>query len=283
MTDTILNQLAKALQVSSSDLHLPNQLTHQAYRFDGHSLSALTHIRTSKLDELLGVDRQKNALYANTLAFVQGLPANHALLTGARGSGKSTLVRAMLHAFASEGLKMIEVSFEGLGRIAELATGLRRFNERIILFCDDLSFGGEDDNFRSLKARLDGSLDSLDDNLIIYATSNRRHLLPNRMNDNLAALEDQVNKEVHPGEALDQRLSMGERFGLWLSFAPMDQALYFEIVRNGLSAYDLSFTQEIEVLAARFASMRGGRSGRVAQQFVRQHAGLELLKAKGLL
>ena len=236
-------------------------------------LQAITHPHPIRLDDLRDVDEQKERLVANTRQFVAGRPANNALLTGARGSGKSSLVKALLHAFADRGLRMIEVDRHDLADLPELIALVEGRPERFIVFCDDLSFEAGDASFKELKVALDGSLAAPPDNLLIYATSNRRHLMPEFFDENLET--QRHGGEIHPGESTEEKTSLSERFGLWLSFYPFDQDAYLDIVGYWLRHFGASPKQ---VDAARqdalnWALGRGARNGRVAWQFARDWAG----------
>lgn len=232
-------------------------------------------------DDLKHVEAQKDALRRNTAQFLHGLPANNALLTGARGTGKSSLIRACLHAFAGSGLRLIEVDKRDLVDLADIVARVIDRPERFLLFCDDLSFDANEPGYKELKAALDGSVAGAAANVLIYASSNRRHLMPEFMRDNLAAHYD-GDGEVHPGEAVEERVSLSERFGLWLSFYPFRQDDYLDIVAHWLARFGL-LAASIEAArgeALQFALQRGSRSGRVALQFARDRAGRELLAGK---
>jgi predicted AAA+ superfamily ATPase len=217
------------------------------------------------------------ALRANTEQFVNGLPANNALLTGARGTGKSSLIRACLHAFSARGLRLIEVDKRDLIDLADIVDRVVGRRERFIVFCDDLSFDANEAGYKELKAALDGSIAGAADNLLIYASSNRRHLMPEYMRDNLGAQYTEEG-EVHPTEAVEERVSLSERFGLWLSFYPFRQDDYLDIVAHWLARYGLeSAIDAARADALQFALQRGSRSGRVASQFARHWAGRRLL------
>ncbi|MGH6623400.1 MAG: ATP-binding protein [Burkholderiaceae bacterium] len=225
-------------------------------------------------DDLHHVDAQKLAISRNTEQFVLGLPANNVLLTGARGTGKSSLIRACLHAYAIQGLRLIEVDKRDLVDLADIVRLLDGRAERFIVFCDDLSFDADEPGYKELKAALDGSVAGAADNVLIYASSNRRHLMPEFMRDNLAA-QHQDDGEVHPGEAVEERISLSERFGLWLSFYPFRQDDYLDIVDHWLGRFGV---EEKTIAGAhgealQFALQRGSRSGRVALQFARDYAG----------
>lgn len=219
-------------------------------------------------EELLHLGRQLDQIDRNTRLFVSGKPANHTLLWGARGTGKSSLIRAMLKRHGGTDLAMIEMDREALAHLAELTRILANEKRRYILFIDDLSFEADDASYKSLKALLDGSLMAPPDNVLVYASSNRRHLLPETMQDNLAARV--VDGELHEGDALDEKISLSERFGLWLAFHPFSQEQYLSIVEQKmLASTGESLNTEAREEAIRFARLRGSRSGRVASQFVR--------------
>ena len=223
------------------------------------------------LSDLLGVDAQREQLARNTRQFVSGMPANHALLWGARGTGKSSLVRALLAEHAKAGLRLIEIERDHLAdlpRVVELLAGLP---QRFVLFCDDLSFEAGEGDYRVLKSVLDGSLEQAPDNVLLYATSNRRHLLPEKMSDNRESwLQD---GEIHPGEAVEERVSLSDRFGLWLSFYPFDQDAYLAAVDKWLAHFNLKLDAVAERAALQWSQTRASRSGRVAWQFACDWAG----------
>jgi uncharacterized protein len=226
-----------------------------------------------QLDDLQGIDRQKQELDRNTRQFVRGLPANNALLWGSRGTGKSSLVKALLNRYAGAGLRLVEVDKTDLMDLPDLVEAVEGREERFVLFCDDLSFEADDPSYKALKAVLDGSVSAAPDNVLIYATSNRRHLLPEYMSENLETKV--VDGEIHPGEAVEEKISLSERFGLWLSFYPFNQDAYLEIVHHWLKAFDADAgdAQEVRKHALQWALSRGSRSGRAAWQFARDWAG----------
>jgi len=235
------------------------------------------------LDELLCIDAQRDALVRNTRQLLAGLPANHALLWGARGTGKSSLVHALLNRFASDGLRLVEVDKHDLGSLAELARDLAGQPYRFMLFCDDLSFEAEESEYKALKSALEGSVFTATSNLVIYATSNRRHLLPESMADNQAARL--VDGELHHGEAVEEKISLSDRFGLWLSFYPFRQDDYLAVARlwvdrlarrHGLAD---GWDDDARAEALRWALARGVRSGRTAQHFARHWVGSHLLES----
>jgi len=229
-------------------------------------------------EDLLGVDAQKTALLANTEQFIEGLPANNALLWGSRGTGKSSLIKAVLAAFHERGLRLIEVDKHDLAALPEIVERVEARPERYLIFCDDLSFEADDPSYKTLKAVLDGSLATPPENLLIYATSNRRHLMPEFQSENQAARI--VDGELHHGETVEEKISLSERFGLWLSFYPFTQEQYLKIVEHWLQRLDTRTEDEkqLRLEALRFARARGSRSGRVAWQFARDFAGRQGLK-----
>ncbi|MCB1753945.1 MAG: ATP-binding protein [Gammaproteobacteria bacterium] len=235
-------------------------------------LEPITDPHRLTLADLLGIDRQKTLLTRNTLQFVRGAPCNNALLWGARGTGKSSLVKALLNEFADDGLRLIEIDAHALIDLPHVVAPLRGRPERFILYVDDLSFDADDSSYRTLKAALDGSVSSAPDNVVIYATSNRRHLLPEHHSDNLDAKI--VDGEIHHGEAVEEKISLSERFGIWLAFHPFSQRLYLEVVSHWLAQQGVpELTEEAERAALQWALLRGNRSGRVAAQFARDWAG----------
>lgn len=242
-----------------------------AWRFDGRCLLPVPHADPVRLSDLLGVERQKAELQRNTLQFLAGRSANHVLLTGARGTGKSTLVKALLNEHAAQGLRLIEVERAQLAALPILGEALRSRPERIIVFSDDLSFEAGDAGYKALKSALDGGLAVLPDNVLIYATSNRRHLMPDFMRDNLEARH--AGGEIHPAEGTEEKLSLAERFGLWLSFYPFDQDDYLAIAAHWVRRLGADWNEAAHGAALQWALSRGARSGRVARQFARDWAG----------
>ncbi|MDR3390243.1 MAG: ATP-binding protein [Sulfuriferula sp.] len=227
------------------------------------------------LNRLTGIDQQKQRIMQNTAQFVSGKPANNVLLTGARGTGKSSLVKAMLPLYADCGLRILEVDKTHLADLADITVQLAGRPERFIVFCDDLSFEAEEAGYKALKAALDGTLAAPPENVLIYATSNRRHLMPEYMSDNEKTQHH--GGEVHPNEAVEEKISLSERFGLWLSFYPFDQDTYLAGVAQWLDALGVSIG-DAELLrreALQWALARGTRSGRTAWQFARDYAGRE--------
>ena len=240
----------------------------------GAVLEPVHHLALIRLGDLKEVEPQKERLLRNTAQFVAGKPANNVLLTGARGTGKSSLIRACLQEYASRGLRLIEVDKSDFVDLPDIVELIADRPERFVIFCDDLSFDEGEAGYKALKSMLDGSVAAASPNVLIYATSNRRHLLPEQMRDNLAAKYDE-NGELHPGEAVEEKISLSERFGLWLSFYPFSQDEYLAITAQWLRFYGLT---EEQIATARQPSLvwaleRGSRSGRVAHQFARDLAG----------
>lgn len=244
-------------------------------------LEAVRHPHQIRLDDLQGVEPQKADIERNTRQFLAGHPANNVLLTGARGTGKSSLVKGVLTQFGPHGLRLIEVDRNDLVGLPEIIDLIAERPERFIVFCDDLSFEAAEPGYKALKSALDGSIAGTPDNLLIYATSNRRHLMPERMAENLEATHT-ADGEIHPGETTEEKISLSERFGLWLSFYPFDQDRYLEICAHWLQQFGVGVDVAKSALAGRpawqqealqWAMQRGSRSGRVAWQFARDFAG----------
>ena len=257
----------------------------QAYvwqvRYGRGFLQALHQPRLQELDDLLSIDRQKQAVLDNTEQFVRGLPANHVLLTGARGTGKSSLVRACLARFAAQGLRVIEVDRLDLHHLPEIVDLVRARNERYIVFCDDLTFDAQDSGYKALKTILDGSFNGYAENVLVYATSNRRHMVPEYDTDNVGYSQPS-DHELHPSETVEEKIALSERFGLWLSFYPFKQEDYLTIVDTAVRrlgytpANDAEF-EEMRTAALQFTLERGSRSARIAQHFARQWVGQKQL------
>jgi uncharacterized protein len=236
-------------------------------------LQPVTAPHTIRLDDLQDVDSQKARLDQNTRQFLAGRRANNVLLTGARGTGKSSLVKALLTAYAAQGLRLIEIDKSDLVDLPDVVDLLAGRPERFILFCDDLSFEEGEGAYKALKSVLDGSVAAVPDNVLIYATSNRRHLMPEYHDENLQARH--VDGEVHPGEAVEEKISLSERFGLWLSFYPFTQDEYLAVVNHWLRVFGVAEPDiaEAHQEALQWALLRGSRSGRVGWQFARDLAG----------
>lgn len=242
-------------------------------------LQAINHPQLISSNALLGIEHQKNILLRNTEQFVKGFPANNALLWGSRGTGKSSLIRAMLDQFSTQGLRLIEVERRDLTDLPEIVEPLYNRPERFVIFSDDLSFEADDPSYKALKATLDGSVAAAPENVLIYATSNRRHLLPEYQQDNQNT--QVISGEIHYGEAVEERISLSERFGLWIAFHAFSQNDYLDIVYSTLKEMNINFEEElIRAQALKFALERGSRSGRVAMQFARDWAGQTSLSSK---
>ena len=237
-------------------------------------LEPVRHVAAMALQDLQEIDGQKERLVRNTEQFVAGRPANNVLLTGSRGTGKSSLVRACLHAYADRGLRLIEVDKTDLVDLPDIAELVAQRPEKFIIFCDDLSFDEGEIGYKALKSMLDGSVAAATPNVLIYATSNRRHLLPEYMKENLS-YQHTADGEVHPGEVVEEKISLSERFGMWISFYPFSQDEYLAIVRQWLRSLGVpeSAMSAAEPEALVWALERGSRSGRVAYQFARDYAG----------
>jgi predicted AAA+ superfamily ATPase len=245
-------------------------------------LQPVQHPHVIRFSDLKDIDEQKARIDANTKQFVNGLPANNVLLTGSHGTGKSSLVKAALHRYARQGLRLIEVDRTDLVDLPEIADLLATRSERFIIFSDDLSFEANDPGYKALKSVLDGGIAAVNDNMVIYATSNRRHLMPEKMSENLNA-QHTDDGEIHPGETTEEKISLSERFGLWLSFYPFGQEQYLEIARHWVNVLTSGAKQDEEALRRAtllWALERGSRSGRTAYQFARDWAGNHLAGAK---
>ena len=271
--------IARIESVLPQALSAPDWAAAVAYRYrkrsSGHGvLEPIRHIGAMRMSDLKEIDLQKEKIQRNILQFVTGKPANNVLLTGARGTGKSSLVKACLNEYAASGLRLIEVDKADLSDLPDIVDVVSERPEKFIVFCDDLSFEDGEPGYKALKSILDGSVAATTSNVLIFATSNRRHLLPEYMKENLTYTHTD-DGEVHPGEGVEEKISLSERFGLWVSFYPFTQNEYLVIVAQWLSSFEVA-PQAIEAArpeALVWALERGSRSGRVAYQFARDYAG----------
>ncbi|WP_287984253.1 ATP-binding protein [Diaphorobacter sp.] len=286
MTDKFDQLIARAEQLISrieavlpQPLSAPDWAASIAWRYrkrsGGHGvLEPVRHVAAMQLSDLKEIDAQKEKIQRNTQQFVEGKPANNVLLTGARGTGTSSLIKACLNSYAPQGLRLIEVDKADLTDLPDIVDVVSGRPEKFIVYCDDLSFEDGEAGYKALKSILDGSVAAATPNVLVYATSNRRHLLPEYMKENLGYTHTD-DGEVHPGEAVEEKISLSERFGLWVSFYPFSQDEYLAIVAQWLAALGVP-AQAIEAArpqALVWALERGSRSGRVAYQFARDFAG----------
>jgi predicted AAA+ superfamily ATPase len=260
-------------------LSAPDWQASVAYRYrkrsSGHgSLEPVRHLGTMSLSDLKEIEDQKDKIKRNTEQFVKGVPANNVLLTGSRGTGKSSLIKACLNEYSAQGLRLIEVDKADLVDLPDIVDLVFGLPEKFIIFCDDLSFEEGESGYKALKSILDGSIAAATPNVLIYATSNRRHLLPEYMTENLTYTHT-ADGEVHPGEVVEEKISLSERFGLWVSFYPFSQDEYLTIVAQWLTSFGVTAEaiQAAQPASLVWALERGSRSGRVAFQFARDYAG----------
>jgi len=271
--------MARIESVLPHPLSAPDWSASVAFRYrkrsSGHgTLEPVRHVASLGLKDLQEIDGQKEKIQRNTEQFVKGFPATHVLLTGARGTGKSSLIKACLNEYAPRGLRLIEVDKDDLTDLPDIIDVVSARPEKFMIFCDDLSFEDGEPGYKALKSILDGTVAAATPNVLIYATSNRRHLLPEYMKENLTYTHTD-DGEVHPGEGVEEKISLSERFGLWVSFYPFSQDEYLTIVAQWLSSFGVT---SVQTEAARpealvWALERGSRSGRVAYQFARDYAG----------
>ncbi|CUJ34723.1 ATP-binding protein [Cognatishimia activa] len=273
MDDKTLNRIAEALErMAPAPLPAPDFDAADAFvwHVDPDRLEPVPEVSRVGIELLIGVNRSRDTLLANTEQFARGLPANNALLWGARGMGKSSLVKAVHGELLNRGLslKIVELQREDLPTVSRLLNHLRGRKERFVLFCDDLSFSHDDQHYKSLKAVLDGGIEGRPENVVFYATSNRRHLMPRDM------IENERGSAINPSEAVEEKVSLSDRFGLWLGFHPCSQDEYLDMIRGYCDAYDLEIDDEtLRAEAIEWQATRGSRSGRVAWQFFTDLAG----------
>ncbi len=281
MSDAALDRIAAALErispptASAPDFDAADAADAYVWHVEPDHLEPVPDVNRVALDLLVGVDRSRDTLLENTMQFARGLPANNALLWGARGMGKSSLVKAIHAAVLDQGhsLKIIEVQREDLPSIGRLLALLRNAQARFLLFCDDLSFSHDDEHYKSLKAVLDGGVIGRPENVVFYATSNRRHLMPRDM------IENERGSAINPSEAVEEKVSLSDRFGLWLGFHSCSQDEYLEMIRRYCAAYGVEITAEtLRAEAVEWAATRGARSGRVAWQYFTDLAGRRGIK-----
>jgi uncharacterized protein len=260
--------------VAEVDWHASHAFRWRVPRDGRGYLKPVKLVSEIRFDDLHNISQQKEAIEQNTHQFITGKPANNVLLTGARGTGKSSLIKACLAKFAAQGLRLIEVDKEHLVDLPDIVDLIAERPERFVIFCDDLSFEEGEGGYKALKVVLDGSVAASSDNVLIYATSNRRHLLPEKFSDN-ETYRHVDDGDLHPGETVEEKISLSERFGLWLSFYPFRQDDYLDIVRHWLKHFGVpdAHWAQAEPEALRWALQRGSRSGRVAWQFARDWAG----------
>jgi len=274
--ESLINKLEALIPAQSH----PTDWTVNAWRWVKQnqvgSLQAVLHPHTIDIADIQFIQHQKSEIDRNTRQFMQGLPANHVLLTGARGTGKSSLIKALLHTYASKGLRLIEVEKQDLVDLPKIVQLIGSRPEKFIIFCDDLTFEANDPSYKALKVILDGSIEHASPNVLVYATSNRKNLMPEFMVDNQPNLD--ADGEVRPNDAVEEKTALAERFGLWLSFYSFDQEEYLAIAAHWLSTFNIDFNPQARQAALNFSYTRGARSGRVAYQFAKDYAGKQQLK-----
>ncbi len=260
--DTLLERIEK-IAPGQSEIRIESGYC--AYRWSPTGLDGLSQFDQVDKAELLHLERQQNLLFRNTAQFLNDKIANNALLWGARGTGKSSLIKAQLTEFQDQGLCIVEIPKSATSELFEVNRVLASDGRKFIVYLDDLSFEANDDSYKALKACLEGSLQPQPDNVILYATSNRRHLMPESMQDNLDST--MVDGQLHPSESIEEKISLSDRFGLWLSFHPFTQDQYLAVVAQTLVARGMELNDDARIEALRFATQRGSRSGRIAVQF----------------
>jgi hypothetical protein len=260
--DLLLDRVEKILP---GQAELSTDPGFSAYRWSAAGLEGIERFDRVDPAELLHLERQKNLLFKNTAQFLDHKAANNALLWGARGTGKSSLIKAQLSEFENQGLCIVEIPKSATNQLFDIIRTLAADGRRFIVYLDDLSFEANDDSYKALKACLEGSLQPQPDNVIIYATSNRRHLMPESMQDNLDST--MVDGQLHPSDSIEEKISLSDRFGLWLSFHPFTQDQYLAVVEQTLRTRGMKTSEEARIESIRFATQRGSRSGRIAVQF----------------
>jgi len=265
------------------DWEIANAAVWRRHAMSGH-LEPVPEGAVVHLADLLGIDRQKETLVDNTRQFLAGFPANNVLLWGTRGTGKSSLVKAILHAYAGDGLRLLQVDKNDLVNLPDIVDEVRREPYRFIIFADDVSFETGESSYKMLKSALDGSVYAPPENVLIYVTSNRRHLLPEYENDNRGAML--VNNEIHHGESVEEKISLSGRFGLWVGFHPFTQEQYVDVARQwtervaGQNCFEFEWSKDIAKEALDWSHVKGDRSGRIAWQFANQWVGRAMLKSE---
>ena len=280
--DLLLERLERVLSAEAPTIDWKRSIAFRWRRKAGRAaIEPVAHVHRINLRELHGIDDQKRLVEQNTRQFVEGYPANNVLLTGARGTGKSSLIKALLNKYAPRGLRLIEVEKQDLVDLPDIVDIIADRSERFILYCDDLSFEADEPGYKALKVVLDGSIAAASENCLIYATSNRRHLMPEYMQENLEYRH--IGEEIHPGETSEEKISLSERFGLWASFYPFDQDEYLKIVDVWIEHFkvDGAGTEAAHKGALQWSLARGSRSGRVAWQFARDWAGKQKMRDEG--
>jgi len=268
--NSLLDRVEKIVPAQSC---ITTDASFRAYRWMDNGLQGIADFDRVDESELLHIERQKNLMSRNTSQFLQGKPANNALLWGSRGTGKSSLIKAQLNEFDDPSLCIVEIPKSATGQLFEIVKQLGDDNRKYLIYLDDLSFESNDDSYKALKACLEGSLQAQPANVLIYATSNRRHLMPESMKDNLDST--MVDGQLHPSDSIEEKVSLSDRFGLWLSFHPFTQDQYLAVVEQTLKSRQQEMNEETRIEAIRFATSRGSRSGRIAFQFAAYWASLQ--------
>ena len=279
----VLNQIARTLAQLEQQLSGKTQIAPPNFdeyiaftwkkQHNQGQFQAIQHPKLIKLDDLQGIDRQKSILVQNTEQFLAGKPANNALLWGSKGTGKSSMIKGLLEHYAAQGLRIIEIDRHDLVDIPDITELLRQSDKKFILFCDDLSFEAADVSYKALKVALDGGMTAIPENVLIYATSNRRHLLPEYMADNVQSQTQVDDLEVHYVDAIEEKISLSERFGIWLSFYQFREDAYLTIVQHWLQHFGLGYDEQVAKEALMWARTRASKSGRAAYQFAVDWAG----------